>query len=166
MNSILCLWMYADVVRYCFVYNKCYLCFQTNKNGASHVSYLCRVVWLRSFCESRQLRGYGTRHRVWFIEDQALSRCMICLLPPPLPLTTVSSTGDTQEDWERETTCWRERLEGVGEEPNHTMAINQHLPVILQLKIQSVTVLLSYRCSTTGKPTRLFRTKRASLDSV
>ncbi len=27
--------------------------------------------------------------------------------PPPVPLE--SSTGDTQEDWERETTCWRER---------------------------------------------------------
>ncbi len=28
------------------------------------------------------------------------------LYPPPL---SVSTTGDTQEDWERETTCWRER---------------------------------------------------------
>jgi len=28
------------------------------------------------------------------------------------------------------------------------------------------TIVVGYRCSTTGKPTRLFRTKRASLDSV
>jgi len=34
-------------------------------------------------------------------------------LPPSLP--SVSSTGDTQKDWERETTCWLDRgLGGVG----------------------------------------------------
>jgi hypothetical protein len=33
--------------------------------------------------------------------------------PPPTP-TSVSSAGDTHEYWERETTCWRERAEGVG----------------------------------------------------
>ncbi len=49
------------------------------------------------------------------LERTMLSRhCMIWLLPtpsfPPLPL--VSSTGDTQKDWERETTCWRERRGG------------------------------------------------------
>ncbi len=31
------------------------------------------------------------------------------LAPLPLPLRSVSSTGHTQEDWERGTTCWRER---------------------------------------------------------
>ncbi len=35
---------------------------------------------------------------------------------------SVSSTGDTQEDWERENTCWRERGLEIREEPNHTMA--------------------------------------------
>jgi hypothetical protein len=34
---------------------------------------------------------------------------------PPLP--SVSSIGETQENWEKETTCWREG-EGAGEEPN------------------------------------------------
>ncbi len=33
--------------------------------------------------------------------------------PPPLP-PSVSSTGDTQEDWERETSCWRERNSEYG----------------------------------------------------
>ncbi len=47
----------------------------------------------------------------WFIKDQASRRCMICLLPPASP---VSLTDDTQEDWERETTCWREREGGGG----------------------------------------------------
>ncbi len=45
---------------------------------------------------------------------------MIWLLPP---LPSVDTTGDKQEGWERETTCWRYRGgEGVGEEPNHTTA--------------------------------------------
>ncbi len=40
---------------------------------------------------------------------------------PPLP--SVSSAGDTQAGWERETTCWRGRgEEGVGEKPNRTTA--------------------------------------------
>jgi hypothetical protein len=30
------------------------------------------------------------------------------------------SSRDTQEVWERKTTCWRKRWEEVGEEPNHT----------------------------------------------
>jgi hypothetical protein len=39
---------------------------------------------------------------------------MIWLLPHPLPpFPSVSSTGGTQEDWERETTCWRGRW-GMG----------------------------------------------------
>ncbi len=41
---------------------------------------------------------------------------------PSTSLPSVSSTGDTKEDWERETTCWRERRKGVGEKPNHTIA--------------------------------------------
>jgi hypothetical protein len=39
--------------------------------------------------------------------------------PPPCPPSTVSkldSTGYAQEDVERETTCWRERGDDVGEE--------------------------------------------------
>ncbi len=41
------------------------------------------------------------------------------LSPPSLP--SVRSTGDTQEDLERETTCWRGRKgKGVGEELNHS----------------------------------------------
>ncbi len=34
--------------------------------------------------------------------------------PPPAPLSSVCSTGDTQEDWERETICWGEMGEGGG----------------------------------------------------
>jgi hypothetical protein len=52
----------------------------------------------------------------WFIEDQAFSPSFDFAPPPTpfLPLPSVSSTGDTQEDWERETS-WRERgAEGVG----------------------------------------------------
>ncbi len=41
----------------------------------------------------------------WFIEEFDLAQ------RPSLP--SVSSTGDTQEDWERETTCSRERGRGL-----------------------------------------------------
>ncbi len=50
-------------------------------------------------------RGQGFLAVVWFGSFLAHS------LPPP---PEVSSTGDTQEDWERETTCWRDRGEGGG----------------------------------------------------
>jgi hypothetical protein len=43
-----------------------------------------------------------------------LARSMIWLLHPRLPLPLVSSIGDTQEDWEREISCWRERGGGDG----------------------------------------------------
>ncbi len=52
-----------------------------------------------------------------------LSARMIWLLPHLLPpLSSVSSAGDIQEDWEREIDCWWEREEWRGKEPNHTPA--------------------------------------------
>ncbi len=48
----------------------------------------------------------------WFIEDYAFSPSYDLAPTPPIhppPLPSGSSAGDTQEDWERETTCWRER---------------------------------------------------------
>jgi hypothetical protein len=47
----------------------------------------------------------------WFVEGPAFSRSYD--LAPRPPLASVSSIGDAQEDWERETTCWWER-EGRG----------------------------------------------------
>jgi hypothetical protein len=44
------------------------------------------------------------------------------LAPPPPPLSSASSTGGTQKVLQRETACLRERVEGVGEEPNNTTA--------------------------------------------
>jgi hypothetical protein len=42
----------------------------------------------------------------WFIEYQAFSSSYD-LAPRTTPLSPlVSSIGNTQEDWERETTCW------------------------------------------------------------
>ncbi len=49
-------------------------------------------------------RGPNFLAVVWFGSTTTL---------PPI-LHSVSSTGDTQEDWERETSCWRERWEGGG----------------------------------------------------
>ncbi len=49
-------------------------------------------------------RGPGFLAGVWFRSSPTPS--------PPLP--SVSSTGDPEEDWEREKTCWRERSEEWG----------------------------------------------------
>jgi hypothetical protein len=51
-------------------------------------------------------------------------------LPPPPPLASVSSTGDPQEDWEREIIFWRKRGDGVGlgEEPGYLYIIKYSLP--------------------------------------
>ncbi len=51
----------------------------------------------------------------WFLEDQAFSPSYDLGPPPPLFPPSVSSTGDTLEDWERETTWWGDRGEGGGE---------------------------------------------------
>ncbi len=49
-------------------------------------------------------RGPGFLAVIWFGSS-----------PNPFsPFPSVNSTGDTQEDWERETSCWRERR-GAGE---------------------------------------------------
>ncbi len=52
----------------------------------------------------------------WFLEGQAVSWSSDLAPRPPLspPPMSVSSTGDTQEDWERETSCWRKRGKGGG----------------------------------------------------
>jgi len=56
----------------------------------------------------------------WFTKDQAFSPSYDLAPPPtPRPLPPVSSASDTQENKERETTSWQER---VGEDPNHTTA--------------------------------------------
>jgi hypothetical protein len=66
-----------------------------------------------------EIRTWEPESIEWFIAVQAYSRSYdLAPLPPPSPL----STGDAQEDWERETTYWQVREEGVGEEPNHTNA--------------------------------------------
>ncbi len=52
------------------------------------------------------------------LQGARLSRGRMIWLPTtPFPLLTfVSSTGDTEEDWERETICWRKGGEGGGRE--------------------------------------------------
>jgi hypothetical protein len=55
-------------------------------------------------------RGPGFLAVAWFGSS---------LTPSPL-LSSVGSSDDTQEDWERETSCWRESEEGIRLEPKHT----------------------------------------------
>ncbi len=54
-------------------------------------------------------RGCAPERIKWFIEDQAFSAWNDFAPPPPSHPSLPSSTGDTLEDWERETTCWQER---------------------------------------------------------
>ncbi len=72
--------------------------------------YVCRLSLWRTV--SHVLNQPGSIER--FIEGHAffnLINFMIRLQVHPLPpsLQSVSSTGNTQEDWERETTCKRKR---------------------------------------------------------
>jgi hypothetical protein len=76
----------------------------------------------RLYCTSMETRPIP-QSTEWFIEDQAYSASYDLTLSHPLPpFPRHSTTGDTQEDWEIETTYWRERRDGVREEPNHTTA--------------------------------------------
>ncbi len=56
-------------------------------------------------------RGTALLEVLWFGSSATPSH-------PPRP--SLYSTGEAQEDWEKETTCWREGGEGVGEELNYT----------------------------------------------
>ncbi len=63
----------------------------------------------------------------WFIEDQARSLAVVWFGSSSTPSLSsyIYSTGDTQEDWERQATCWRERGRGgggFGEETKYTTA--------------------------------------------
>jgi hypothetical protein len=70
------------------------------------------VYWCDSSLEVCIIVPKDPKSMEWFIEGQAFSQSYdLAPSPPPaFPLSpSVISTGDTQEDWERETTCWRER---------------------------------------------------------
>ncbi len=75
---------------------------------------------------SRVFIGWGGGREYWMIyRDQAFLPSHDLAPPPrPPPSPSVSSIGDTQKDWGRETTCWRWR----GEEPNQTTA-RKHGPL-------------------------------------
>ncbi len=66
-------------------------------------------------------RGRGSYREYWMVYRKPGFLAVIWLYPHPLPPSPATiSTDDTPEDCERETTCWRERGEGLREVPNHT----------------------------------------------
>ncbi len=82
---------------------------------------ICKILGFRS--KILLCRKYScTKYRIlslisdsidWFIGEQTFSPSSVIWLllhPPPAPLPSVSSTSDTQEDWEKETTSWGEGL--------------------------------------------------------
>ncbi len=61
---------------------------------------------------------------------------------PPPPLPSVSWTGDTQEDWEGETTGWREREGGGG----RSQIIRQRENLVLYNTVHTLWSKLSRFC--------------------
>ncbi len=100
----------------------------------------------------------------WKIEGKAFSWSydLAPRLPPSAgpfpPLRSVSTTGDTKEDCERETTCWRER--GGDQKPNHTTrkkawsSINHSIFFACPLHALTVTVCCT-RCMAVRWPIQL-----------
>ncbi len=97
----------------------------------SWLNLSCRTFRAGSRAEPRMIQS--KKLFSWFYDRHPISRPSltdrfqasprrILLLPHPLPpLPSVGLTGETQEDW-REITCWLERGDWVGKEPNHVTA--------------------------------------------
>ncbi len=79
--------------------------------------YVCIVYTVHRFSNLHISLAVESTER--FTEGQATSLSYDSATRPS-PLPSVSSTGDTQKDFERETIYWREK--GAGEEPNHMTA--------------------------------------------
>ncbi len=58
---------------------------------------------------SRSRFGSESTYCTIYREPDILAVVWFNSSPIPSTLPSVGSTGDAQEDWERETTCWRER---------------------------------------------------------
>ncbi len=68
---------------------------------------LCTILMLLVVLRSSQ--EVSPESIEWFIESQDFLRSHDSApRPPPPPSPILSSISDTQEDWEREATCWRE----------------------------------------------------------
>jgi hypothetical protein len=85
-------------------------------------SEICKATYLTCMATcphgiiSSLRRGCAPERIEWIIKDQAFS-ASYDFAPPPLPhppLPSVSSTGNTLEDWETETAWWQERGWGGG----------------------------------------------------
>ncbi len=80
------------------------------------------------------------QHHDWGVGPESIKYWMVYRRPgffdvawfgsSPRLLLSVNSTGDTQEAWERETTCWRMRGERVGKEPK---IIGRQESLVLQI---------------------------------
>jgi hypothetical protein len=87
---------------------------------SSHGRYgICTQV-ITQIAQSSRIAAFGDDRPSWMGSPESSYGLQRTRLLPPLP--SVGSTGDTQEDWERETTLLWERGEESGKEPNHMMA--------------------------------------------
>ncbi len=93
--------------------------------------------WIEHLGETPQQRGHGELLftlaqfqwgvlllcREWLMDyREQVFLAVIWFGSFPPYLTSVSSTGEAEEDWERKTTCVGRRVKGVGEEPNFATA--------------------------------------------
>ncbi len=77
------------------------------------------------------MREWGTRREYWIIYR---GPCFLAVLwfvssPTPSPLPSISSTDDTQEDWERKTSCERERR-GGGRGPEESLVLYKSFNIL------------------------------------
>jgi hypothetical protein len=91
-------------------------------SGNPVCTLLCTVIKLLCPCYSNH--NWGPTRAYWMIYRWPGFLAVVWFGSYPTTfsfLPSVSKNSDTQEDGERETTCWRDG-EGVGEEPNQTTA--------------------------------------------
>ncbi len=111
----------------------------------------------------QSLKRNGSDRIEWFIDSEAyLPTYDLAPPPPPTLLPSVSSTGDTREDWERETSCWLQRGRGT----NHYKIIRRRESLDLHNSFNTLWVWVMLALSPCWQPRGKPHTPQRSSQSV